>query len=166
MAINCTTFPEETLDRHPTCNITTCKYSACSSKTKIAALCLFLHAVHNFATCWCHAMTTLLLFCDETAVQEQYILQTAPPCVKPKSLVTHKRHTKIYNPSKKLTKIKTYSCKIQRTNYTSTFYFFGTKQHETTATNDPSPSVELCQDWVTHKHSVTMGTFKQNTKNV
>ena len=109
-------------------------------------------------------VTTQLPFCDETAVHKFYILQTPPPCIKPESLVTHKRHAKIYNPSKKLTKIKTYSCKIQRTSYTSTFYFFGTKQHETTVTNDPSPSVELCQDWVTHKHSVTMGTFKQITK--
>ena len=60
--------------------------------------------------------------------------------------------------------MKTYSCKIQRTSNTSTFYFFGTKQHKTTVTSDPPPSVELGQDWITHKHSVTMGTFKQITK--
>ena len=43
------------------------------------------------------------------------------PCVKSQSLVTHKCHAKIYNPSNKQTKIKT---KIQRTSYTSTFLLF------------------------------------------
>ena len=112
-------------------------------------------------------VTIQLLFCHETAVHEQYILQTPPPCVKPKFSVTHKCHAKIYNPSKELTKTKTYSCKIQRTSYTSSLYFFDTKQYETTVTNDPSPAVELCQDWVSHKRSVTTAhTFKQITKNV
>ena len=99
MAINVTSFPEETSDRHPTCNITTCKYFACLSKLKLL-LCVYVCMLYIISQpVDAMQVTTQLPFCDETAVHEQYILETPPPCVKPKSLMTLKCHAKIYNPS-------------------------------------------------------------------
>ena len=111
-------------------------------------------------------ITVNLPFCDETAIHEQYILQEPPPCIKPKTLATHQCQAKIFNPSTSLNKLKTYSCKIQRKSYHSTFYFFGTKQHEITTSPDPPPSLESCHSWITQKRSLLFGNFKQITKNV
>ena len=112
------------------------------------------------------ALTQNFSLCHPHLAQAEYHVPTPTACcVRHQQELIHKCSAQVLNPSNAVIKIPVYVCQIYITSWSTIYWFFGSKTHESSISVGVLPPPQLCHLWSRTFQAPGIGTLRKQSVN-
>ena len=113
-----------------------------------------------------NSLTQQFKLCHPQFTQSEYYIPPPHPCVRHQQETIHKCSAKIFNPSDTLIQVPVHVCQLYTTTWTTTYWFFGSKTHDSSVSAADPPPPQLCHLWSETLQAPGIGTLKRQSTNI
>ena len=113
-----------------------------------------------------NSLTQQFKLCHPQFTQSEYYISPPHPCVRHQQETIHKCSAKIFNPSDTLIQVPVHVCQLYTTTWTTTYWFFGSKTHDSSVSAADPPPPQLCHLWSETLQAPGIGTLKRQSTNI
>ena len=111
------------------------------------------------------ALTQNFSLCHPHLAHAEYHVPTPAACVRHQQELIHKCSAQVLNPSNAVIKIPVYVCQIYITSWSTIYWFFGSKTHDSSISVGVPPPPQLCHLWSRTFQAPGIGTLRKQSVN-